>query len=114
MTEFRNGGCTVTFTHHYVFPAPEEQRQDQQSASAPPPAPLPREELLSSATLRFRTETEIRDSLHAAGFTVEQMYGGWRREGVGAGDGEFIVVATAAATTATPESPPPAFAPVGG
>ncbi|HUZ54129.1 MAG TPA: class I SAM-dependent methyltransferase [Streptosporangiaceae bacterium] len=51
------------------------------------------EELLSTASLRFRTEEELRSSLQAAGFTIEQVYGGWNREPVGAGDGEFLVIA---------------------
>ncbi|MFI0975664.1 class I SAM-dependent methyltransferase [Streptomyces sp. NPDC021093] len=95
VTEFRNGGCTVTFTHHYAFPPPAEQRESQHVDRAT----VPREELLSTATLRFRTETEIRDSLRTAGFTVDRIHGGWRREPVGAGDGEFIVIATAAPET---------------
>lgn len=52
-------------------------------------------ELLSTATLRFRTEEEVRSGLGAAGFTVEQIYGGWNREPVGAGDGELLVIAQA-------------------
>lgn len=63
----------VSCTHHYLFPDGEE--------------------LLSSATLRFRTEEELRDSLRAAGFTVERIHGGWHREPVGQGDGEFLVIA---------------------
>ncbi len=51
------------------------------------------EELLSTASLRFRTEPELRSSLRAAGFTIEQVYGGWKREPVGAPDGEFLVIA---------------------
>ncbi|PZF93599.1 class I SAM-dependent methyltransferase [Micromonospora deserti] len=66
-------GHTVSFTHHYLFGDGEE--------------------LLSSATLRFRTEGELRGSLRAAGFTVEHVHGGWRREPVGRGDGELLVVA---------------------
>lgn len=53
------------------------------------------DELVSTATLRFRSEDEIRSSLRAAGFVVEHVYGGWSRQPVGAGDGEFIVVARA-------------------
>ncbi|AEV82622.1 methyltransferase type 11 [Actinoplanes sp. SE50] len=53
-------------------------------------------ELANSATLRFRTEPELRDSLREAGFRVERIYGGWGREPVGlSGDGEFIVIAVA-------------------
>ena len=51
------------------------------------------EELVSTASLRFRTEEELRSSLRAAGFTIEQLYGGWKREPVGAPDGEFLVIA---------------------
>jgi SAM-dependent methyltransferase len=53
------------------------------------------EELVSTATLRFRSEAEIRGSLQALGFTVETIYGGWGREPVGQGDGELLVVARA-------------------
>ncbi|WP_204282692.1 class I SAM-dependent methyltransferase [Goekera deserti] len=49
-------------------------------------------ELVSSGRLRFRTEQELRTSLAAAGFAVEELYGGWAREPVGAGDGELLVV----------------------
>ncbi|WIM98107.1 methyltransferase domain-containing protein [Actinoplanes oblitus] len=52
--------------------------------------------LADSATLRFRTEPELRDSLREAGFRVDRIYGGWGREPVGlSGDGEFIVIAVA-------------------
>ncbi len=63
----------VDFTLHYRFPDGRE--------------------LLSSSTLRFRSEAEIRSSLHEHGFIVENIFGGWKREPVGSGDGEFIVVA---------------------
>ncbi|NEE03934.1 class I SAM-dependent methyltransferase [Phytoactinopolyspora halotolerans] len=53
------------------------------------------EELLSVATLRFRTEQELRASLDAAGFDVEQIYGGWNRDPIGHPDGEFLVIARA-------------------
>jgi ubiquinone/menaquinone biosynthesis C-methylase UbiE len=69
------GDGTVSFTHHYVFPDGEE--------------------LLSTATLRFRTEAEVRSSLEDARFGIEQIYGGWNREPVGAGDGELLVIARA-------------------
>ncbi|MGQ5261745.1 class I SAM-dependent methyltransferase [Micromonospora sp. ZYX-F-536] len=69
-------GGAVSFTHHYHFADGEE--------------------LLSSATLRFRTEAELRDSLGAAGFTVDRVHGGWHREPVGQGDGELLVIAHAA------------------
>jgi len=54
-------------------------------------------ELVSTASLRFRTEEELRSSLRAAGFTIERLYGGWNREPVGAPDGEFLVIARNAA-----------------
>lgn len=64
----------VSFTHHYVFPDGAERT--------------------SEATMRFRTEPEIRSSLEAAGFDVDRVYGGWSREPVGLSeDGELIVVA---------------------
>ncbi|WP_436522046.1 class I SAM-dependent methyltransferase [Actinoplanes sp. HUAS TT8] len=54
-------------------------------------------DLANSATLRFRTEPELRDSLREAGFRVDKIYGGWGREPVGlSGDGEFIVISIAA------------------
>ncbi|HEX9527949.1 MAG TPA: class I SAM-dependent methyltransferase [Streptosporangiaceae bacterium] len=51
--------------------------------------------LLSTGDLRFRSEDELRSSLLAAGYAVEQIYGGWNREPAGAGDGEFLVIARA-------------------
>lgn len=48
-------------------------------------------ELRSEMTLRFRSEHELRTSLADAGFQIEQIFGGWRREPVG--QGEFIVIA---------------------
>jgi SAM-dependent methyltransferase len=68
-------GDVVDFTLHYKFPDGRE--------------------LLSSSTLRFRSEEEIRSSLRKQHFVVENIFGGWKREPVGAGDGEFIVVARA-------------------
>lgn len=65
----------ISFSRHYTFPNGEQ--------------------LLSAASLRFRTEEEIRSSLQTTGFQVEQIYGGWNHEPVGATDGEFIVVAVA-------------------
>ncbi|MEH1012100.1 class I SAM-dependent methyltransferase [Micromonospora sp. CPCC 206060] len=61
---------TVTFTRHFRFPG---------------------EELCSKATLRFRTEEELRESLRLAGFSVARIHGGWGGEPVGGGDGEFLV-----------------------
>lgn len=69
-------GELVTFLHHYTF-----------SGS--------REELLAQGTLRFRPEETLRSSLKRAGFEIEDILGGWNREPVGQGDGEFIVVARA-------------------
>jgi SAM-dependent methyltransferase len=69
-------GDNVTFVIHYQF-----------SDSG--------EELLSQNTLRFRSEQELRSSLNAAGFEVEQIFGGWNRDPIGHKDGEFIVVARA-------------------
>ncbi|HVF20985.1 MAG TPA: methyltransferase domain-containing protein [Mycobacteriales bacterium] len=63
----------VEFAHHYEFPT--------------------REKLVSTATLRFRSSEEISASLERAGFSVEAMYGGWRREPLGHIDGEILVVA---------------------
>ncbi len=66
---------TVSFAIHYRFPDHAE--------------------LVSRATLRFRSADELRESLRAAKFTVEQIYGGWNREPIGQGDGEFVVIARA-------------------
>ena len=66
---------TVSFAIHYRFPDHAE--------------------LVSTATLRFRSTDELRESLHTAGFIVEQIYGGWNREPIGHGDGEFVVIAQA-------------------
>ncbi len=63
----------VSFTLHYAFPDAE---------------------LRSDATLRFRSEAELRRSLEAAGFVVERIFGGWHGEPVGHGVGEFVVVAS--------------------
>jgi SAM-dependent methyltransferase len=53
------------------------------------------ETLRSESTLRFRSEEGLRESLNDAGFSVTGLYGGWRREPVGSGDGELLVVARA-------------------
>ena len=50
-------------------------------------------ELLSEMTLRFRSEPELRASLEHAGFQIEHVFGGWRREPVGDGDGELLFIA---------------------
>ncbi|MFY1597083.1 class I SAM-dependent methyltransferase [Micromonospora sp. WMMD737] len=46
---------------------------------------------LSSATLRFRTEAELRASLEETGWAVDFVFGGWQRQRVGAGNGELVV-----------------------
>ena len=66
-------GSTVSFTHHSTFPDGVE--------------------LESTASLRFRSEEEVRSSLNAAGFSIDAIYGGWGREAVGEGCGELLVVA---------------------
>ena len=73
VTAVRDGA--VTFTHHYTLP----------DGAAP----------TSTATLRFRTETDLRGTMREAGFTVEDVFGGWNREPVGSGDGELLVIARA-------------------
>ncbi|MET0426727.1 MAG: class I SAM-dependent methyltransferase [Actinoplanes sp.] len=66
----------VSFCHHFVFTDGDE--------------------LTSTATLRFRSEEELRTTVEAAGFDVDRIYGGWSREPVGSSDdGELIVVALA-------------------
>ncbi|MDL2343376.1 class I SAM-dependent methyltransferase [Deinococcus sp. MIMF12] len=64
----------VTFTGHMQFLASGERITDR-------------------STLRFRTEAELRQSLMAAGFAVETIYGGWHGERVGEERGELVVVA---------------------
>lgn len=66
---------TVSFTHHYRFSSGEELRSD--------------------STLRFRSEERLRESLTAVGFKIENIYGGWKRQPIGLGDGELLVVARA-------------------
>ena len=72
----RHSGPLVTFALHYRFEGDPGER-------------------LAWATLRFRSEPELRGSLEAAGFGVREVFGGWQREPVGQGAGEFIVVAEA-------------------
>lgn len=76
-TEVTNvtGEC-VSYTHHFQF--------SETTAKG-----------LSHSTLRFRPEATLRETLDAAAFDVEAIYGGWKREAVGHGDGEFIVFARA-------------------
>jgi SAM-dependent methyltransferase len=64
---------TVTFTRHYELPEGHA--------------------LESTASLRFRTEDELRGSLEDAGFDVHVVHGGWERQPVGHDDGELLVVA---------------------
>lgn len=45
------------------------------------------------SVLAFRTEEQLRQDLNSAGFTVDQLHGGWRGEDVGRGQGELIVIA---------------------
>ena len=52
-------------------------------------------DLASVASLRFRSEAEVRASLAQSGFAVRAIYGGWNKEPVGAPDGELLVVAAA-------------------
>ena len=74
VTEMR--GEVVTFVSHYNFSDRPEEK-------------------LTLSSLRFRPEAALRSSLAAAGFGLEQLYGGWQRQAVGQGDGELIVVARA-------------------
>lgn len=50
----------------------------------------------ATATLAFRTQAELTRDVEAAGFAVEAVYGGWRREPVGAGAGELVLLAATA------------------
>ncbi len=67
------GGALVDGVHHYAFGSGERRQAD--------------------ATMRWRTEAELRTSLAEAGFDLEWLFGGWGREPVGRGDGELLVVA---------------------
>jgi SAM-dependent methyltransferase len=71
-------GGDVSFAIHYTFPDTTE--------------------LVSEATLAFRSEQKLRQSLEVAGFSVDQVHGGWRGEPVGHPDGELLVAATASST----------------
>ena len=51
---------------------------------------------------RFRSLDELRRTVEAAGFVVDEIVGGWAGQPVGEGDGELIVLATATATVAPP------------
>jgi SAM-dependent methyltransferase len=48
---------------------------------------------VETGELAFRTENRLRTDLAAAGFVVEQVYGGWDRQPVGQGVGELVVLA---------------------
>jgi SAM-dependent methyltransferase len=67
-------GDVVSFTNHYQFLTTGD-------------------DVPSQAQLRFRSEAELRDSLGAAGFTVECVYGDWDRRPASASTRELIVVA---------------------
>jgi 2-polyprenyl-3-methyl-5-hydroxy-6-metoxy-1,4-benzoquinol methylase len=54
---------------------------------------LGQEEVISKNTLRFRTESELRDELKTAGFDVEHVFGDWDHGPVGEGTTELIFVA---------------------
>jgi hypothetical protein len=48
------------------------------------------------SSLSFRSEQLVRATLEDAGFRIDHVFGGWRREPVGSGAaGEIIVVARA-------------------
>ena len=51
------------------------------------------EEVVSHAKLRFRTEAELTETLAAADFAVEHVYGDWGRRPAGPSAPELIVVA---------------------
>jgi SAM-dependent methyltransferase len=48
---------------------------------------------VDAGELTFRSEARLRADLAAAGFVVEQIYGGWDRQAVGEGVGELVVLA---------------------
>jgi SAM-dependent methyltransferase len=52
------------------------------------------EEVVSPGRLRFRTRAELTQSLIAAGFAVDAIYGDWDRRPVSADTRELIVMAT--------------------
>jgi hypothetical protein len=39
----------------------------------------------------FRSEQAVREAVHGAGFSIDQIYGGWEGEPVGSTDGELLV-----------------------
>jgi SAM-dependent methyltransferase len=52
------------------------------------------DEVISKNTLRFRTESDLRDQLKAAGFVVDHVFGDWDHGPVGEGTSELIFVAS--------------------
>ncbi len=54
------GNGRVSFEHHYVFPATGDV-------------------VVTRSEIRFRSLGELTHSLVEAGFTVEQVYGDWKR-----------------------------------
>jgi SAM-dependent methyltransferase len=51
------------------------------------------EELIAPSQLRFRTESELTESLNDAGFTIDKLYGDWDRRRATPTTRELIVVA---------------------
>ena len=51
------------------------------------------EEIVVDSTLRFRSQTELMESLHQAGFTVEHIYGGWQCQPFGSQSPIMVFVA---------------------
>ena len=74
-----DSGGIVSCTNHYLFVGTGE-------------------ELVSPTRLRFRTETQLRQSLADAGYAVEQVYGDWDRRPAGPTTRELIVVAALSPT----------------
>lgn len=68
-------GDIVTYANHYAFAEMGD-------------------ELVSLTRLRFRTESQLTQSLVDAGFAVDQVFGGWDRQPVGPTSRELIIVAT--------------------
>jgi hypothetical protein len=56
-------------------------------------------QLISTADIRFRSEKAVREAAQAAGFVIDQIYGGWEGEPVGSTDGELLVLAHRPAVT---------------
>ena len=49
----------------------------------------------STAAMRFRSEQALRTTLARCGFSVEHVYGGWRREPTGQGGDDLVILARA-------------------